>query len=376
LQLQTELDKVLAACRECGGILLLSRAMQRTDFFFELPASLIAEHPLAQRRDSRLLCLNGETGELRDGVFSDIVDCLRPGDLLVLNDTRVIPARLFGKKDSGGRVEVLVERVLGEHRALAHVRASKAPKPGGKLLLEGGIEALVEGREGELTVLVFDGEAPVLALLEQHGHMPLPPYIRRPDEAADRERYQTVYAREPGAVAAPTAGLHFDETLLAALREKGVEQAFVTLHVGAGTFQPMRAERLDEHRMHREYLHVSEDVCRRIEQTRAAGGRIVAVGTTVVRALESAGRYGRMAPFRGETDIFIYPGYRFQVVDALITNFHLPESTLIMLVSAMAGHAHTMAAYRHAVAQGYRFFSYGDAMFVYPTAAEARSDAV
>lgn len=350
--------------------------MQRADFFFELPAALIAERPLPQRRESRLLCLNGVTGELHDGVFTDIIDRLRLGDLLVLNDTRVIPARLTGHKDTGGRVEVLVERLLDQHRALAHVRASKSPKPGSRLLLEGGIEAQVESRDGDLTVLAFAGETPLLTLLEQHGHIPLPPYIRRADDAADRERYQTVYAREPGAVAAPTAGLHFDETLLTTLREKGVGLAFVTLHVGAGTFQPVRAERLDEHRMHREYVDVSEETCRQIEATQAAGGRVVAVGTTAVRSLETAGRYGRLTPFRGETDIFIYPGYRFQVVDALITNFHLPESTLIMLVSAFAGHAHTMAAYRHAVAQRYRFFSYGDAMFIYPPAVEARGHAV
>lgn len=350
--------------------------MQRSDFFFDLPPELIAERPLPNRRASRLLALDGATGAVRDGVFTDLVEELRAGDLLILNDTRVIPARLLGQKATGGRVEVLVERLLDTQRALAHVRASKSPKPGSQLALEGGISATVEGRDGDYFVLAFAGNTPLLTLLEQHGHIPLPPYIRRADDAADRERYQTVFARKPGAVAAPTAGLHFDEPLLATLREKGVEQAFVTLHVGAGTFQPVRAERLEDHRMHREYLEVSEEVCRQVEATRAAGGRVVAVGTTAVRALETAGRYGRMAPFRGETDIFIYPGYRFRVVDALITNFHLPESTLIMLVSAFAGHAHTMAAYRHAVAQHYRFFSYGDAMFVYPPAPEAHADAV
>jgi S-adenosylmethionine:tRNA ribosyltransferase-isomerase len=350
--------------------------MQRSDFFYELPPDLIAERPLPQRRQSRLLRLNGETGELRDGVFTDILDELRPGDLLVLNDTRVIPARLLGQKDSGGRVEVLVERLLDDHRALAHVRASKSPKPGSRLQLEGGVTATMESREGDYFVLAFAGETPLLRLLEQHGHIPLPPYIRRSDDVEDRERYQTVYARKPGAVAAPTAGLHFDETLLAALRDKGVQQNFVTLHVGAGTFQPMRADRVEEHRMHREYLEVSEEVCRQIEAVRANGGRVVAVGTTVVRALETAARRGRIAPFRGDTDIFIYPGYRFRVVDALITNFHLPESTLIMLVSAFAGYGNTMAAYRHAVAQRYRFFSYGDAMFISPPAREARADAV
>ena len=350
--------------------------MQRSDFHFELPQELIADRPLAQRRASRLLCLDGATGAMHDGLFTDILDLLQPGDLLVLNDTKVIPARLLGRKETGGKVEVLIERLLDRHRALAHVRASKSPKPGSRLLLEEAIEVRVEGRDGDFTVPDFGVRQPLLELLEQYGRIPLPPYIRRADEALDRERYQTVFARRPGAVAAPTAGLHFDQELLAALRDKGVGQAFATLHVGAGTFQPVRVERLEEHRMHREFVDVSPELCRQIEATRAAGGRVVAVGTTVVRALETAGRYGRLAPFRGETDIFIRPGYRFQVVDALITNFHLPESTLIMLVSAFAGHAHTMAAYRHAVAERYRFFSYGDAMFIYPPTPEARCHAV
>ena len=348
--------------------------MQRSDFSFELPADLIADHPLPNRSDSRLLELSGETGEWRDSRFRDLTARLRPGDLLVLNDTRVIPARLHGHKASGGKVEVLVERLLDEQRALAHVRASKSPKPGSGLELEGGIAVSVEGREGDYFVLRFLGDEPVLALLERHGHMPLPPYIRRPDAAADRERYQTVFARNPGAVAAPTAGLHFDQALLEELAAKGVQRAFVTLHVGAGTFQPMRADRLEDHRMHREYLEVGAELCEAIAATRARGGRVVAVGTTVVRALETAARHGRITPFRGDTDIFIYPGYRFRVVDALVTNFHLPESTLIMLVSAMAGYDHTMAAYRHAVAERYRFFSYGDAMFIYPPTPAARRE--
>ncbi|KAB7628384.1 tRNA preQ1(34) S-adenosylmethionine ribosyltransferase-isomerase QueA [Alkalilimnicola sp. S0819] len=344
--------------------------MQRADFHFELPPELIAEHPLAQRSGSRLLCLNGRDGSLADRRFADIEQLLEPGDLLVLNDTRVIPARLHGHKASGGKVEVLVERLLEEHRALVHLRASKSPKPGTELRLEDELQAVVEGREADCFVLRFQAETPLLTLLERYGHMPLPPYIRRPDEDADRERYQTVYARRPGAVAAPTAGLHFDEALLARLRERGVEQAFATLHVGAGTFQPVRVDRLDEHPMHREYLEVSEDLVAAVARTRARGGRVVAVGTTVVRALESAAADGELAPFQGDTEIFIYPGYRYRVVDALITNFHLPESTLIMLVSAFAGHEHTLNAYRHAVAERYRFFSYGDAMFIWPRAEE------
>lgn len=350
--------------------------MQRADFFFELPQALIADRPLPQRRASRLLCMNGATGELGDGMFTNILELLRPGDLLVLNDTKVIPARLLGHKETGGKVEVLVERLLDEHRALGHVRASKSPKPGSRLLLEEGIEAQIEGRDGDLLVLDFSGDTPLLTLLEQQGRIPLPPYIRRADDAADRERYQTVFARAPGAIAAPTAGLHFDEALLAALRAQGVQTAFATLHVGAGTFQPVRVERLDEHRMHREYVDISEELCQQILTTQVEGGRVVAVGTTVVRALETAGRYGRVTPFRGETDIFIRPGYRFQVIDALITNFHLPESTLIMLVSAFAGYSHTMAAYQHAVAQQYRFFSYGDAMFIAPPSPEAQRNAI
>jgi S-adenosylmethionine:tRNA ribosyltransferase-isomerase len=261
-------------------------------------------------------------------------------------------------------VEVLVERLLGDHEALAHVRASKSPGAGAVLELEGGIRATVAGRDDALFRLRFEEQATVLELLEQHGHMPLPPYIRREDEPADRERYQTVYARQPGAVAAPTAGLHFDDALLARLRDRGVDQCFVTLHVGAGTFQPVRAERVEDHHMHSEWLEVPADVCDKVEATRARGGRVVAVGTTVVRSLETAAAGGKPAPFRGETDIFIYPGYRFRAVDALVTNFHLPGSSLIMLVSALAGRERVLAAYRHAVENRYRFFSYGDAMFI------------
>lgn len=347
--------------------------MKVSDFHFDLPEELIAADPLPQRSASRLLVLDGGSGRVEHRRFTDLETLLRPGDLLVLNDTRVIPARLYGHKQSGGRVEVLVERVLGAGAALAHVRASKSPPSGTVLRLEGGATATVAGRDGALFRLVFDAPEGVLPLLERHGHMPLPPYIRRPDTEADRTRYQTVFARRPGAVAAPTAGLHFDEPLLARLGEGGVNSAFITLHVGAGTFQPVRVEQVEEHRMHAEAFSVPEAVCEAVRTTREVGGRVVAVGTTVVRALESAAASGRLRPFEGETDIFIYPGYRFRAVDALITNFHLPGSTLLMLVSAFAGRERVLAAYGHAVAERYRFFSYGDAMFLSNPAGEARA---
>ena len=337
--------------------------MQRSDFSFELPLELIAQAPLAERAASRLLCLD-DRGQISDRGFRALADLLRPGDLLVLNDTRVIPARLHGKKDSGGRIEVLVERVLDERRILAQVHASKSPRDGACLHLDGAIEARVLGREGEFFVLEFAGEDAVLTQLERHGHIPLPPYITRADVAADHERYQTVYAREPGAVAAPTAGLHFDAALLAQLGEQGVNSAYVTLHVGAGTFQPLRVERLEEHRMHAERVEVSAETCAAIAATKSRGGRVIAVGTTVVRSLEAAAQSGTLQPYRGETRLFITPGYEFRVVDALVTNFHLPESTLLMLVCAFAGYEPIMRAYRHAVEQRYRFFSYGDAMFL------------
>ena len=343
--------------------------MQVSDFNFALPDELIARYPMASRTASRLLQLDGRSGEVSHGSFLDILALVNPGDLLVFNNTRVIPARIFGQKASGGRVEVLIERVLDQHRVLAHVRASKAPKPGCELIFERGISAQMVARHDALFELVFAGEEGVLTILEQIGHMPLPPYIDRPDDDADKERYQTVYNAKPGAVAAPTAGLHFDEALLSALRGKGVEFAFVTLHVGAGTFQPVRVAQIDDHHMHREYVEVSDEVVAAIAATRARGGRVIAVGTTSVRSLESAARVTMaqglsLQPFYGDTDIFIFPGYHFQVVDALITNFHLPESTLIMLVSAFAGYEHVMAAYQEAIDQQYRFFSYGDAMFV------------
>lgn len=336
--------------------------MQVSDFSFELPDSQIARHPLAERRASRLLVLEGQSGKLEHRRFAELLNYLRPGDLMVFNNTRVIPARLFGQKDTGGKLEMLVERVLDGSRALAHIRSSKSPKPGATINVDGGGRAVMVARHDALFELDFGED--VLALLDRIGHMPLPPYIDRPDETADRERYQTVYAQRAGAVAAPTAGLHFDDELLAALNMKGVECAFVTLHVGAGTFQPVRAERIEEHHMHREWLEVGQDVVDAVASCKARGGRVVAVGTTSVRSLESAARDGELRPFSGDTDIFLYPGKPFHVVDALVTNFHLPESTLLMLVSAFAGYPETMAAYAEAIAEGYRFFSYGDAMFI------------
>ena len=339
------------------------RVMKRADFHFDLPPELIAQRPLERRGASQLLCLDGPSGQVDDRLFAALPDLLRPGDLLVFNDTRVMRARLFGRKESGGRLEILVERLLGPDQVMAHVRASKSPKPGGRLWLDSGDALECLGREGELFHLrALDADFP--GLMERHGHMPLPPYIQRPDEVADLERYQTLYARRLGAVAAPTAGLHFDAEMLARLAAQGIASAHVTLHVGAGTFQPIRVENLDEHPMHAEWLEVDEEVCAQVEQARARGGRVVAVGTTSVRSLETAAAHGTLAPYRGETRLFIRPGSRFQVVEAMITNFHLPESTLLMLVSAFCGHPAIMAAYRHAVAHGYRFFSYGDAMFL------------
>lgn len=338
--------------------------MQRQQFYYDLPEQLIAAHPAPRRRDSRLLHLEGSTGKLSDKQFSDLLDLVRPGDLMVFNDTRVIPARLFGHKVSGGQVEILIERLLGGRLALAHTRASRSPKPGSVIVLEDGSEVEVLGRQGALFELKFPDVA--LTVLNRLGHMPLPPYIERADEDEDKERYQTVYGQKEGAVAAPTAGLHFDEPMLAALDEKGVARAFVTLHVGAGTFQPVKVDNIAEHPMHSELAEVSAEVCEQIHATRSRGGRVIAVGTTSVRSLESAARAngGEIAPFSDDTDIFIYPGFEFKVVDCLVTNFHLPESTLIMLVSAFAGFSHTMQAYRHAVTESYRFFSYGDAMFI------------
>jgi len=337
--------------------------MQTADFDFDLPEHLIAQYPLPQRTASRLLQLNGE--QLIDRRFTDLLDILQPDDLLVFNNTRVIPARLLGHKATGGKVEVLVERILDEQHLLAHIRASKSPKAGARLVLEGGaIRATMLERQGELFKLAIDNESSVLELLELYGHMPLPPYINRADDRDDQKRYQTVYARHAGAVAAPTAGLHFDQDLLDKIAARGIRSAFVTLHVGAGTFQPVRVKRIQDHTMHAEYIDVDESVVEQIELTRQRGGRVVAVGTTAVRSLESAAMEGSLKPFHNDSRIFIYPGYEFRVVDAMITNFHLPQSTLLMLVTAFAGYRPVMQAYRHAVEQAYRFFSYGDAMFL------------
>ena len=337
--------------------------MLRSDFQYDLPRELIAQAPLAERSASRLLALDGATGAIDDRRFADLPEHLRAGDLLVCNDTRVLPARLAGKRTpSGGRVELLLERVLGSRRVLAQLRASHMPKPGGEIELDGGALARVDSRDDGFVELTLDRDA--AAFWREHGEMPLPPYIERAPDESDRDRYQTVFARAPGAVAAPTAGLHFDAALLAALDARGVERAFLTLHVGAGTFEPVRAERVEEHELHAEWLSVSAELCAAVARCRARGGRVVAVGTTSVRALETAARGGELAPFEGESALFIYPGFRFRVVDALITNFHLPESSLLMLVAAFAGREATLAAYRHAVAQRYRFFSYGDAMLI------------
>lgn len=341
--------------------------MLLTDFTYDLPSKLIAQHPLNVRSASRLLHVDHAQSELLllDRYFGELPQLLQQHDLLIFNDTRVIPARLLGKKlDSHGQVEVLIERITGLHDALAHVRASKAPRKGQRLWLEDTLEAVVKGREGALFQLSFMGETPVLDLLQKYGHVPLPPYIKRNDEALDRHRYQTVYAHHPGAVAAPTAGLHFDEALLEQLTKQGIAQGYLTLHVGAGTFQPVRCEEIDAHIMHPEWVEVSAALIEQIHACQAAGGRVIAVGTTVVRALEAAAQQGSLQPLCGDTRLFIKPGFEFRVIDGLLTNFHLPESTLLMLVCAFGGYDTVMSAYHHAVTQGYRFYSYGDAMFI------------
>jgi S-adenosylmethionine:tRNA ribosyltransferase-isomerase len=337
--------------------------MRRSDFRYDLPPELIAQRPLTERGASRLLALDGSAGRLQDLRFTDLPSLLRPNDLLVFNNTRVMRARLHGQKDSGGRVEVLIERLLTPNEALAQVRASKSPKTGRLIHLAGGGRVRILGRDDDL-FRIESLDAPFRSLMEDQGHLPLPPYIDRPDDAKDAERYQTVYGTREGAVAAPTAGLHFDRDMLERLDGLGIARGTVTLHVGAGTFQPVRVEDLDQHRMHAEWLEVDAALCAQVETARAQGGRIVAVGTTSVRSLESAAADGVLRPFQGDSRLFIRPGYRFRVVDALITNFHLPESTLLMLVCAFAGYQPIMDAYRHAVAAGYRFFSYGDAMFL------------
>jgi S-adenosylmethionine:tRNA ribosyltransferase-isomerase len=338
-------------------------SLKRNTFHFDLPSELIAQAPLPRRSDSRLLQLSLSGEALTDRRFRDLPGLLNPGDLLVFNDTRVIPARLFGRKVSGGRVEVMLERLLNDSECLAQLRVSKPLRTGGAILLEDGSRLLVEGREGEFFHLRLEGPG-LSVLMQKLGHMPLPPYITREDTEQDAERYQTVYAERPGAVAAPTAGLHFDEALLTALDDRGIGRSRVTLHVGAGTFQPVRVDNIEDHRMHAEYLEVPAATCKDVKRTRERGGRVIAVGTTAVRALETAAQGGELQPFAGDSRIFIYPGYRFRAIDGLITNFHLPESTLLMLVCALAGTEQALAAYRHAVKQRYRFFSYGDAMLI------------
>jgi len=332
-----------------------------SDFDYELPPDLIAQYPPARRRDSRLLVVGKS---LDDRQFRDLPALLNEGDLLVFNDTRVIRARLHGRKQTGGQVEILVERALPASEILAQVRASKTPKPGMILELAGGCDATVIGREDDMFRLRLS--VPVLEFLQQHGDVPLPPYLNRDSESADNERYQTVYAREPGAVAAPTAGLHFDEEMLEETTRMGVQHEFVTLHVGAGTFQPLREEQIEANRLHAERVQVNAEVCDAVRATRASGGRVIAVGTTSVRALETASANGDLQPFDGETDLFVVPGFAFRSVDAMLTNFHLPRSSLMMLVAAFAGREHILDAYRHAVENQYRFFSYGDAMLILP----------
>jgi S-adenosylmethionine:tRNA ribosyltransferase-isomerase len=342
--------------------------MQLSDFKFDLPDELIARYPLPERTDSRLLCLPSPGGEVSHHVFDELPALLNPGDLLVFNDTRVIPARLFGHKQTGGRVEILIERVTGSHSVVAQMRASKSLVEGSEITLERDsadhLNLTIGQRQGQFYEIKFP-EPGVKLILDRFGHVPLPPYIDRTDDAEDLQRYQTVYARKDGAVAAPTAGLHFDEQLLAKLDERGIGQAFVTLHVGAGTFQPVRVDNIEEHVMHSESIEVNQTVCQQVRDCKSNGGRVVAVGTTSVRCLETAAASGEINPFSGETNIFIYPPYEFRCVDILITNFHLPGSSLIMLVSAFAGLSSTMRAYQEAIAQQYRFYSYGDAMLIH-----------
>ena len=343
--------------------------MRTHDFYYDLPARLIAQHPVPKRTDSRLLHLDRNRRLIEDRQFSEFPDLLQSNDVLVFNNTRVIPARLFGHKPTGGKVEILIERITADHNALAHVRASKTPKVGSEIIIQNAelgeeIRFIVTDRRDDLFELATQTNTPISDIIDQFGHMPLPPYIERADDEQDIDRYQTVYAKNPGAVAAPTAGLHFDHAILERIEKRGVSSAFVTLHVAAGTFQPVRCENIEDHVMHSEYLEVPADTVARCRDAREQGGRIIAIGTTAVRSLETAAAEGELKPYRGETRIFLYPGYRFKSVDALLTNFHLPESTLLMLVCAFAGYDNTMRAYEHAVAQQYRFFSYGDAMFI------------
>ncbi len=338
--------------------------MQLTDFTYELPPELIARYPLEQRSASRLLCLDRQTGDVTHRQFRDLLTLLSPNDLLVCNNTQVISARLFGQKATGGQVEMLIERILDSHRVLAHIRASKSPKPNSKLAFAENILFTVLQRHDDLFELQCDDPRPVLEVIETIGEIPLPPYFHRAPEASDKERYQTIYAEHKGSVAAPTAGLHFDQHLFQQLQAKGVEIAYVTLHIGAGTFAPVRVDDVTQHKMHAEYVDVSEKLCEQVRATKARGGRVIAVGTTAARSLETASLTGTLQPFSGDTDIFIYPGFQFHCVDALITNLHLPGSTLLMLVSALGGYENIMHTYRLAVMEQYRFFSYGDAMFI------------
>ena len=338
--------------------------MRTTDFDFYLPTELIAQFPTSERSASRLLRLNGNSGALEDEKFIHFADFIEAGDLLIFNNTQVIKARLAGQKATGGTIEALVERIIDDHHVLAHIRASRAPKPGTRLLIANAFEAEVESRQDDLFLLKIISEQPILKLLEQYGALPLPPYITHAADKTDDERYQTVYAQIPGAVAALTAGLHFDEKILQQLKDKGVQIAYVTLHVGAGTFQPVRVDNIHEHKMHSELYSVPEETVKMIQATQAAGKKVTAVGTTALRALESAAKSGTITAGSGDTDIFITPGYQFKVVERLLTNFHLPKSTLLMLVSAFAGLEHIQKAYQHAIAQQYRFFSYGDAMLI------------
>ncbi len=337
--------------------------MKKSDFNYHLPESLIAQIPLADRDASRMLCMDRNTGEINDRYFTDFINQMTNQDLLVFNNTKVIPARLYGKKQSGGKIEILIERVQNTHQAIAHIKASKAPKPGTVIELDAGNACTVLGRVDDLFQVDF-GTQDILDLLDNIGHIPLPPYITRADDASDLTRYQTVFAKELGAVAAPTAGLHFDVVMMDKIAAKNIATAFVTLHVGSGTFQPVRVENLAEHLMHKEYYEVSQQTVDAVNDTRAKGGRVVAIGTTAVRALESASKMGLLMAGYGDTDLFITPGYQFKSVDAMLTNFHLPESTLLMLVSAFAGYQPIMNAYQHAIDESYRFFSYGDAMFL------------
>ncbi|MCK9605010.1 MAG: tRNA preQ1(34) S-adenosylmethionine ribosyltransferase-isomerase QueA [Methylomonas sp.] len=339
--------------------------MKKSDFNYQLPPELIAQKPLAQRSASRLLQLNKQTGALRDSQFSDFIGMLNRNDLLVFNDTKVIPARLYATKATGGKVEILIERIEDQCRVLAHIRASKSPKADSLMQLQNGAACRVLGREQDLFRLQFDTEIGVLALLAEIGHMPLPPYIDRPDDIDDLERYQTVFAKQAGAVAAPTAGLHFDAGTMQMLEQKAIQRCFVTLHVGSGTFQPVRVDDLSRHVMHKEFFQVSEACVEAVRETKDRGGRVVAIGTTAVRALESASASGEILAGCGDTQLFITPGYAFKTVDAMLTNFHLPESTLLMLISAFAGYDAVLNAYQHAIQQRYRFFSYGDAMAIF-----------